>query len=49
MPASGITLVPWLRLLWVYGKEIHWHLYWHRIMFLTLMACLNTLLAIPDW
>jgi hypothetical protein len=49
LSAAGITLVPWLRLLWVYGWEIHWHLYWHRILFLTFMACLNTLLAIPDW
>ncbi|KAL6759579.1 P-loop containing nucleoside triphosphate hydrolase protein [Haematococcus lacustris] len=46
---SGVTLVPWLRLLWCYARVIHWRLYWHRVLFLSFMACLNTLLALPDW
>lgn len=46
---AGVTLLPWLRLLWCYWRDIDWHLYWHRVLFLTFMSLFNTVLAIPDW
>lgn len=47
--AAGVTLRPWLRMLVVHWRDISWATYWHRILFLTVMAALNTLLALPDW
>lgn len=43
---TGITLVPWLRILW--RHQVDWKTYWHRALFLTCMACVNSLLALPD-
>lgn len=46
---SGVTLLPWLRLLWEHAADIDWLVYPHRVLFLTVMAIVNTLLALPDW
>ncbi|KAG2483954.1 hypothetical protein HYH03_017200 [Edaphochlamys debaryana] len=46
---SGITLGPWLRLLWAHWRDIEWRTYPHRVLFLSLMALLNTALAAVEW
>ncbi|MEW5317664.1 MAG: hypothetical protein WDW38_008946 [Sanguina aurantia] len=46
---SGITLLPWMRLLWVHRNDIDILSYGHRVLFLTFMSLVNTLLAVPDW
>lgn len=45
---SGITLRPWLRLLRRHWDIIDWLAYGHRAAFLSLMACLNSLLSLVD-
>jgi hypothetical protein len=47
-PFKGITLPAWLSLLWRHGGQLQLR-YAHRLAFLTLLAALNSLLAIPDW
>ena len=42
---SGITLLPWLRLLLRYRRELHWQRFAHRVAFLSLLACVNSLSA----
>jgi hypothetical protein len=31
-----------------YGHAIEWRTYWFRVLFLTLMACLNSVLALVE-
>ena len=48
MPAAccaGITLSPWLQILTFNRAYIDWRLYWHRVLFLTGMATLNSSVA----
>ncbi|GLI60848.1 hypothetical protein VaNZ11_003060 [Volvox africanus] len=46
---SGITLVPWLTLLFRHGHSIDLLTYPHRVLFLSFMAFVNTFLAFFDW
>ncbi|GLC59101.1 hypothetical protein PLESTB_001448300 [Pleodorina starrii] len=46
---SGITLLPWLKLLIRHGSSIDWLVYPHRVLFLSLMSVINTLLALIEW
>jgi len=46
---SGVTFFPWLKILCTYWRSIDWWTYGHRVLFLTCMAFINSLLAIPDW
>eukprot|EP00055_Hartaetosiga_balthica_P006587 m.20949 g.20949 ORF g.20949 m.20949 type:complete len:384 (+) comp5303_c0_seq1:49-1200(+) len=43
---TGITLGAWLSVLWKYGRWVEWRVYWFRVLFLTLMAMLNSSLAL---
>lgn len=45
---TGITLVPWIQIIILWRHQVDWATYWHRALFLTLMACINSLLALPD-
>ncbi|EGD80818.1 hypothetical protein PTSG_01404 [Salpingoeca rosetta] len=45
----GVTLGPWLTVLWKYGYAIEWKHYWFRVLFLTFMACLNSTLSFLEW
>ena len=47
-PLSGITLPQWFRLLREHGSGVEWLRYAPRLVFLTLMACLNTIGAACD-
>ena len=42
---SGILLGAWCKVVWKYRGVIEWRTYWFRVLFLTLMACLNSVLA----
>ncbi|KAG1655424.1 hypothetical protein FOA52_009095 [Chlamydomonas sp. UWO 241] len=46
---SGITAWPWVKFLVRHVTHIDWAVYWHRVLFLSIMAVINTLLAVPDW
>lgn len=46
---SGLTLSSWFRLLRDYGQDIDWWPYAPRVVFLGVMATINSLLALPDW
>ena len=48
-PLSGVTLLQWARLLRARWTQIDILTYWPRLLFLTLMAALNTIGAIADW
>ena len=48
-PMSGITLPAWVEVLWKHASDIEWGTYWLRLIFLTCMACLNSLLAVIEW
>ena len=46
----GIWLGPWLELVWRFGfAHIDWLRYWQRVLFVTLIAAFNTLLALVEW
>ncbi|KXZ43627.1 hypothetical protein GPECTOR_85g357 [Gonium pectorale] len=45
---SGITLRPWLTLLWRHWRFVDWSVYPHRVLFLSFMACLNSALSLLD-
>lgn len=45
---TGVTLLPWLQILLAHGASIEWRTYAFRVVFLTFMACLNSLLAIVE-
>ena len=47
-PLSGITLPQWFRLLREHGSGVEWLRHAPRLVFLTLMACLNTIGAACD-
>ena len=46
---SGLTLLPWAKILWRQYQVIEWRTYWLRLFFLTFMAVLNTILSCFDW
>lgn len=46
--AAGITLRPWLRLLWEFGPEVDWLRYAGRILFLTAAAAVNSCFGLLD-
>jgi len=48
-PMSGITLRAWLEVLWTHRRSIEWTTYWLRLLFLTTMAVLNTVLWAVEW
>eukprot|EP01147_Barroeca_monosierra_P000654 gene654-3962_t len=45
---TGITLGPWITVLWKYGGDIEWKTYWFRALFLSIMACINSMLALLE-
>eukprot|EP00043_Microstomoeca_roanoka_P016908 m.175022 g.175022 ORF g.175022 m.175022 type:complete len:401 (+) comp16545_c0_seq2:321-1523(+) len=45
----GVTLGPWIRVLWKYWPSIEWRVYWFRVLFLSFMACINSVLALIEW
>ena len=47
-PLSGVTLLQWARLLRARWTQIDYLTYWPRLIFLTLLAALNTIGAIAD-
>lgn len=48
-PLCGICLPQWIHLVSTRWRDIEWGIYWTRILFLTIMAFINTLLAIPEY
>ena len=42
---AGITLAPWLHFLASNWRYVDWRLYWHRVLFLTVLAAINTMFA----
>ena len=48
-PLSGITLLPWLRILYNYGKYIDLKKYIIRVVFISLLSVFNTILAIIEY
>lgn len=46
---SGIMLTAWLEILWRRRQDISFSTYWPRIIFLTVMACNNSLLSCIEW
>ena len=42
---AGICLLPWLRFLVENKTFINWRLYWQRVLFLTALATLNSIVA----
>lgn len=48
-PLSGITLLQWARLLRARWTQIEYLRYFPRLLFITLMAALNTIGAVADW
>jgi len=46
---SGISLQAWLPILRKRFFHIEWRTYWHRVLFITFMACVNTLMGFEDW
>ena len=47
-PLSGITLFAWLRIVIRHFFEIDWSVYWLRMIFLTVMSCINSFTATFD-
>ena len=47
-PMCGICLGAWLRLLLRRGREVQWASYWPRLLFVTVMAALNSALALVE-
>jgi omega-hydroxy-beta-dihydromenaquinone-9 sulfotransferase len=47
-PLCGIRLMPWLMLLYHRRRFIDWQMYWRRILFLTFMSIINSILAVPE-
>lgn len=45
---SGITLGPWLELLWTRRSHVHWRSYWQRVLFVTALACVNSCLGLIE-
>jgi hypothetical protein len=48
MRFAGITFGAWATLLWRRGHAVEWKHYWVRVLFLTAMSLLNSLLAVFD-
>jgi omega-hydroxy-beta-dihydromenaquinone-9 sulfotransferase len=48
-PLCGICLPQWISILIQRHREIEWRTYWPRLLVITLLSCINTLLAIPEW
>ena len=48
-PISGITLIPWLMIIYKYGKYIDWKKYIMRVLFVTSLSVFNTLLSTIEY
>jgi omega-hydroxy-beta-dihydromenaquinone-9 sulfotransferase len=48
-PLCGICLPQWIAILRQRSHEIEWTTYWPRLLVISLLACINSLLAIPEW
>jgi hypothetical protein len=48
-PLCGICLPQWLTILWKRKNDIEWTTYWPRLVVITLLSCLNSFLAIPEY
>ncbi|GAX82729.1 hypothetical protein CEUSTIGMA_g10155.t1 [Chlamydomonas eustigma] len=46
---TGVTIWPWVRFLSQFWRCIDWATYFHRIIFLSIMSVLNTMLAMVEW
>jgi hypothetical protein len=46
---SGITLIPWLKIIFNRWKVIEWKTYWPRLLFLTFLSVFNTFLSMFDY
>ena len=47
-PLCGICWGPWMKLLWKRRHQIHWIQYWPRLLVVTVLSILNSLLALPE-
>lgn len=45
----GMTLSAWLRVLRERARDVNWLLYGHRVLALTVAACVNSLVSVVDW
>jgi omega-hydroxy-beta-dihydromenaquinone-9 sulfotransferase len=48
-PLCGICLPQWISILIQRHREIEWTTYWPRLLVITLLSCVNSVLAIPEW
>jgi omega-hydroxy-beta-dihydromenaquinone-9 sulfotransferase len=48
-PLCGICLPQWISILRSRSHEIEWTVYWPRLLVISLLAVINSLLAIPEW
>lgn len=48
-PLCGICLPQWLEILYKRHRQIDWITYWPRLIVISLLACINSLLAVPEW
>ncbi|KAA8492327.1 PAPS-dependent sulfotransferase Stf3 [Porphyridium purpureum] len=46
---SGVTLGQWASILRRHGRSIQWRVYWFRVLFVTVMAFFNSVLAVIEW
>lgn len=44
-----MMLWPWMCIVWERWNDIHWRHYWLRMLFITCMAFLNSLLGLIEW
>ena len=45
---SGITLLPWLEILWRRKYDVDFLTYWRRILFITVLASFNSIFALVE-
>ena len=48
-PLCGIRLLQWISILIQRHQDIEWTTYWPRLIVITMLACVNSLLAFPEW
>ena len=48
-PLCGICFGQWISILIERHREIEWATYWPRLIVITLLSCVNSALAFPDW
>lgn len=46
---SGITILPWIKILMEHWSDVDWFVYSHRVVFITFISLFNTIFAIIDW